>query len=172
MLGGGFAYGVVTSGFALHFSNIYDRVADSMVVPHDLSESGFCLYDVQGLSFGMLRKSFDKQGPSWVWSDVVHGHEGVRPRQRYVVIGTMHPKRYDLLGEEIVAHLPPGEEHGFPGVATTGAPFNSAMIEIAVKRLDMTPKELIAKWRAGEYGDRDVLFEATAKVPKGYSRRR
>lgn len=172
LLGGGYAYGVVTSGYKFGFSNIYDRVGDSMTVPDDLAGGGFCLYDVQGLDTGMQRKNFERVGPSWVWSDVVH--EGARPEQRYVVVGkgpVPPPKRLDILGEEEPVHLSPDETHDFPTVEYTGAPFNTARIEVAVKRLGMTPKELIVKWRAGEHGDRDAVFKATSKIPKGYSRR-
>jgi len=146
LLGGGFAFGYATAQLSPSvFVNIFDHVSDNDTLPSNLAELRVELYDLQiGGEFRIMDAT--REGDEWRWCDE-RVQAPIAPRNRYVQMG-LPPRRIDVLGEEPDRPLTPEQAKGVPFLGFRFAPYTVALIEVALKRLDGTPKDLINSWRA------------------------
>lgn len=154
LLGGGFAFGVVTffdKGLMI-LSDIFDVLAADAVPPPDLGNSPILIRNLQvGAEFHLTPKH--EAGGCWKLTPLILAGT-VRPSVRYFRMGReLHlSKRVDVFGEEPTRPLLPEEADAYPRISKPFPPVPVAEIEVAVKRLTVTPRALIAAWRAGELG--------------------
>jgi hypothetical protein len=151
LLGGGFAFGVHTFLVKRFFSfgNIFDYFVDEPIPPPDLSEKQIVIFDVQGIVGEFTRFPVEDAGePWWFTNEYVHGPAS-KMKNRYFLLGGPPPKRKDILGIEPTVPIPLEEAKKYPELGKRFPPYTTAEIEVAVKRLDVTPDQLIAAWRAG-----------------------
>jgi hypothetical protein len=147
LLGGGHAFGYVTAvynGFA--FCDVFDHVQDSADVPADIEQKPLALKDVQVLGEFTLKPARKAGGP-WKVRGTTSRH--VLPHNRYVRMG-LPPRRIDVVREQPDSPLTSAEAEKYPMLASRFPPYTTALVEVTVKRLAMTPEALIAAWRQGK----------------------
>lgn len=149
LLGGGYAFGYLTyeNKSLMTLCDIFDVVGIERTPPPDLVSRPVLIRDLQvGSEFLLTPKH--NAGARWdVLNQSMPGP--VRPATRYFRMGrdARHGKRVDLFGEEPDRPLRPDESAAYPLISKAFAPVPVAEIEVAVKRLPVTARALIAAWR-------------------------
>jgi len=149
LLDGGFAFGYATAVFdEWRFCDILDHVATSTAPPTDLLKKPIVLEDlVAGTVFYLPRfPQCENAGSRWEPTELMVPWP-VRPKNRYV---RMERTRVDILREEPPMKLSADEAEQYPHLACRFAPYQAAVVEIAVKRLSIKYRELIENWVAGK----------------------
>jgi hypothetical protein len=132
-----------------YFGNIFDYIGEEPVPPSDLSEKQIIIYDIQTISTELsLQSSYNAGEPWWFTNEYVHGPAS-KMKNRYFLLGGPPPKKTDILEIEPDVPIPPEEAKKYSKLGKRFPPYTTAEIEVAVKRLDVTPDQLIAAWRAG-----------------------
>lgn len=164
LLGGGFAFGYATAECSASlFCNFFDYVGESDRPPESVLDRPIVIRDHQvGMEFTI--KDPARSGQPWRFTDLtVKGP--VKLQNRYVQMG-IPPRRVDVLGEEPDVPLSPEEAKKVPFLGTRFPPYSAALVEVAVKRLSVTPKELATAWREGKLGDSKPAAASAAPEPE------
>jgi len=149
LLGGGYAFGYLTyyRKGKLPLVDIFDHVSDESTPPRDIASKPVLLRDMfVGAEFILTPKH--KAGERWRFTkETMPGP--VKPHNRYYRMGSPPRsfKRIDILGEEPDVPLSPEEAQKYPTVGNSFAPAPTAQIEVAAKRLLMSPADLVKAWR-------------------------
>lgn len=169
LLGGGYGFGYTTvERTAYHYCDIIDFLGDSPVPPPNIRELPVLLCDLTALGeFQLPRRS--PHGDRWRTTGLDIGRP-VRPRDRYIRMD-LPLRRIDLLGEEPDVPLSPKDAEKYRYLSVRGAPYAVAVVEIAIKRLDLTPQQLIDKWRARELPPPRSVLPGRSK-PKAHKSKR
>jgi hypothetical protein len=150
LLGGGYSFGVLTfyNRAIGALGNIIDFVGDDPDPPPEIHEKPVTIHDVWCHTEFFLKPSANA-GEPWKFTKILVSSP-LRPRNRYYRMGSFPGDymRRDILGEEPSIPLSPEEALKYPRLSVPFPPFNAAQIEVAVKRLDVTPDEFIKSWRS------------------------
>ena len=165
LLDGGFGIGRITAiydGFT--YCDIYDHVQeDDDLVPDTIEERPFIVRDVRVLGEFRLKPK-DEAGWAWRPTDRCTVKPAV-PKNRYVAIG-LSPRRYDVLDEEPDVSITQEEASALPKLSANFAPYPTAEVEIALKRLSVSPREHLAAWRRLEFATKPGEEPPKAKGSK------
>lgn len=169
LLGGGFGFGYTTAErHAIRYCDIIDFLGDSPVPPANVRELPVVLRDLTAMDeFYLPRNS--TQGERWRTTGLGIDRP-VRPQERYIRM-EMPFRRIDLLNEEPSVPLSPEDFKEYRVLSVSGAPHAAAVVEIAIKRLDLTPQQLIDKWRARELPPPRSVLPGRSK-PKAHKSKR
>lgn len=149
LLGGQYAFGVLTFFDPVLgvFCDIYDYVSSESEPPEDIVNKPDILRDLQvGPEFFLKPKA--ECGNRWTFTNIF-SKTSIFPHNRYYKIGTRLRgfKRVDLEGIEPDISLTQVESEQYKSISYRYVPYNTAYIEVEVRRLTVTPEELIASWR-------------------------
>jgi len=148
LLDGGFAFGYVTAEFSMCFCDIFDCVHSSAEPPPEILERPIILHDLIARTVFYLPRfpRCDNAGSRWESTELMVPWP-VRPKNRYV---RMETRKVDILREEPTITLSDEEAEQYPYLECGFAPYQAAVVEVAVKRLSCTYRELIDNWVAGK----------------------
>jgi len=164
LLGGGFAFGYATAerGPSL-FCNFFDYLSEDDQPPESLLDRPILIRDHQvGAEF---TRGPARSGEPWRFTDL-RLKEPVKLQNRYIQMG-IPPRRVDVLGEEPDVPLSPEDAKKVPKLASRFPPYSAALVEVAMKRLDMTPDDLVDAWEAEKLGSPDKSAGAAREKKKG-----
>lgn len=150
LLGGGFAFGVITYNDKAigMFCHVFDALAETPKPPPDLAERPLALSDCYCGAEFMVDASKGNGEPWRATSLQLPGR--FAPSTRWYLTGGP-PRPY--FKKDLYRELPPealGDEPDVSGLLqlrTRFPPHRTAEVEVAVKRLALTPDELIRAWR-------------------------
>jgi len=149
LLCGGYGFGYITyfSRSLMTLSNIFDFIGDEPTPPHDITEKPIIIHDlIVGPEFLLTHEH--NAGEQWKFTKMfVEG--SVAPKNRYYIMGgpPRAYRRIDILEEEPDMPLSPDEAMKYPDPGAPFPPVPTAQVEVELKRLAISPKDLVKSWR-------------------------
>ena len=149
LLCGGYGFGYITyfNRSLMTLSNIFDFIGEKSTPPHDITERPIIIHDlIVGPEFLLTPKH--NAGERWKFTKM-SVKKLVTPKNRYYRMGgpPRTYRRIDILKEEPDMPLPSDDAMKYPAVSTPFPPVPTAQVEVELKRLDMSPRDLVTSWR-------------------------
>ncbi|MDB4946394.1 MAG: hypothetical protein JWP97_5928 [Labilithrix sp.] len=123
-------------------ANVFDVASPTPEPPPDLERLPIALHDLLITRHSTF--DLDDELLRWVLTGTKVPFEA-KPRNPYVRMGDMPPMRIDLTGREPNTPVPRSDMAKYPLLRTGGGPGPTAAAEIAIRKLALTPQELLGE---------------------------
>lgn len=147
LLRGGYAFGYITAHTPRQImwalANIFEPIASKPTMPPDLEHSPIALADL--LITRLTTFDLPDETIRWTWTGTKVSFSP-KPVSPFVRMGDMPPMRIDLTGTETDQPIPRAETSHYPPLRIGGGPGPTATAEVALRKLALTPRDLISEF--------------------------